>query len=67
MLYPRGLQTTAREAVVYGYRNFAIGLDPKSFHEIHIQFVFENLRFGTPISNPIPTPPTQLDVSQNIC
>jgi len=30
--------------VVYGYGNFAIGLDPIFFHELHIQSISENLK-----------------------
>jgi len=43
-------------AVVYGYRNFAIGLDPKFFHKLHIESISENLKLWTPISNQIQTP-----------
>jgi len=43
--------------VVYGYGNFAIGLDPKFFHKLHIQSTSENLKLWTPISNPNPNRP----------
>jgi len=52
--------------VVYGYGNFAIRLDPKFFHKLHIQSVSEYLKLWAPISNPNPKPPTQLHMSQNI-
>jgi len=49
------------------YRNFAIGLDPKFFHNLHLQSVSENLKLWARISKPNPKPPTQLHMSQNIC
>jgi len=39
-------------------------MDPKFFHKLHIQSIFENLKLWTPISNPSPKPPTQLHMSQ---
>jgi len=44
----------------------AIGLDPKLFHKLHIQYVSEKLKVSTPISNPNPKLPTQLHTSENI-
>jgi len=58
--------TFFRAPVVYGYGNFAIGLDPKFFHKLHIQSVSENLKLWAPISNPNPKPTTQLHISKNI-
>jgi len=70
LIYSIFLQAKALEhwykPVVYGYGNFAIGLDPKFFHKLHIQSASENSKLWTPISNPNPKPPTQLHMSQNI-
>jgi len=54
---------TECSAVMYGYGSFAIGLDPKFFHKLHIQSV-SKIKLWAPISNP--KPPTQLHMSQNI-
>jgi len=52
--------------VVYGYGNFAIGLDPKFFHKLHILSISENLKLSTPISNPNSKPTTQLHILAKI-
>jgi len=44
---------------LYGYGNFAIGVDPKFFDKHHIQSASENLKLWAPISDPNPKPPTQ--------
>jgi len=52
--------------VVYGYGNFAIGLDPEFFHKLDIQSISENKKLWTPISNPNLKPPTEWHIIQNI-
>jgi len=39
---------------VYGYGNFAIGLDPKLFHKLHIKPVFEKLKLLTLLHASLP-------------
>jgi len=63
---PRSPLVCVYFAVVYECGNFAIGLDPKFFHKLHIEPISENLKLWTPTFNPNPKPPTQLHTSQNI-
>jgi len=53
-------------SLVYGYGNFAIGLDPKFFQKLHIQAASNSFKLLTSISNPNLKPPTQFHISQNI-